>query len=401
VAKYFSSDTFIIILIIIFNLGLRLFRLDSPNEAFFDEKVFYLEAARSYLTGFTDPNFEHPPLGKIILADGIQLFGDNTWGWRIMPVLFGTLGVIITYLLAKKIFASTKIALLSAFFLTFDFLWFIFSRTALLEIFLATFSLLAIYFLWNYYQKTKVRDLILFSLFVGLALAVKWSGVLLLLPLGILMVFKRKSLIKIGLSLLLVGAIGIGVYSGSYLPYIQQNHSWSEVWGRQLRIWNYHTRDIKDTAIGAIRPYFWVANPMHIFYHPEEKSQFYVIALSNPFFFWGALLALGFYVRQLMKKWEEGTGFLVVAVLSLYLPWFFVSRYVFFYYLLSGLPLLAIILSKGLVDLDRGTGSWARRLRSLRSGFITGNALGFFLFYPLLSALPVTSWYLSVLLGGR
>ena len=172
------------------NLLLRLLRLDSPAEDFFDENVFYVAAAKSYLTGFTDPNFEHPPLGKLIIALGIQTLGDNPWGWRVMSVLFGTLGIVVTYLLAKRIFHSTKIALLASFLLTFDFLWFVFSRTALLEIFLAVFSLTALYFLWNYYQSEKGRDLILFSLFVGLAVAVKWSGALFLLAFCVLVASK-------------------------------------------------------------------------------------------------------------------------------------------------------------------------------------------------------------------
>lgn len=400
------KDYLLIAGLVVSNLILRLFRLDSPAEAFFDERVFYLDAARSYLTGFTDPNFEHPPLGKILISLGIWVFGDNPWGWRVPSALFGTLGIIVTYLLAKKIFKSTKIAVLSSFFLTFDFLWFIHSRAALLEIFLATFSLLAIYFFWNYYREGKFKNLVLTGVFLGLALAVKWSAVFVLLGMGVWLLAKREGrgglegLEGVGRRLIVISLVSLSIYFLSYLPYLSQNHALPQVWERQVKIWNYHTREIQPDAYGALRPYLWWLNPPQLFYHPEADSKKYILGLANPFLFWGGLIALTIYLKKLKKSWNREIGFLVVFIFSLYLPWFLVGRYVFFYYFLTGLPLLAILLAKGLTDLEYAQGKWGKRVKSLRSGFITGNALGFFLFYPLLSALPVTSLYLAVLFGG-
>ncbi len=396
------KDYFILIGLVIFNLILRLFRLDSPTDAFFDERVFYLDAAKSYLTGFTDPNFEHPPLGKIFIAAGIWLFGDNPWGWRLPSVVFGTLGIVITYLLAKKIFKRTKIAVLSSFFITFDFLWFIHSRAALLEIFLATFSLITLYFFWNYYQDRKFRDLVLTGVFLGLALGVKWSAIFVLLGIVILLVLEgvKQDLRGLVGKLSLMASLTFLVYFLTYIPFLTQNHTPLQVWDRQVKIWTYHTKDIQKNAYGAIRPYLWVLNPPHTFYHPEKNSSQYILGLANPFLFWGGLLALSYYARKIIKGWKKEIGFLLIFIFSLYVPWFLVGRYVFFYYFLAGLPLLSILLAKGLVDLDLAEGKWGKMALSLRSGFITGNVLGFILFYPLLTALPVTTIYLQVLFGA-
>src|SRR6187402_2746539 len=73
-------------------LGLCLVRLTVPGKPYFDE-VHYLPAARAVLALSHPANPEHPPLGKELLALGIALFGDRPLGWRIMPVLFGTLGL--------------------------------------------------------------------------------------------------------------------------------------------------------------------------------------------------------------------------------------------------------------------------------------------------------------------
>src|SRR6188474_1696483 len=73
-------------------LGLCFVRLTVPSTPFFDE-IHYLPAARAILALSHPANPEHPPLGKELLALGIALFGDRPLGWRIMPVLFGTLGL--------------------------------------------------------------------------------------------------------------------------------------------------------------------------------------------------------------------------------------------------------------------------------------------------------------------
>src|ERR1700738_725282 len=39
----------------------------------------------------TDPNAEHPQLAKLIMAGGIELFGDGPWAWRLGSLIFGSI----------------------------------------------------------------------------------------------------------------------------------------------------------------------------------------------------------------------------------------------------------------------------------------------------------------------
>lgn len=48
---------------------------------------------------------------------GIYFFGLNEFGVRITPVVYGTLTVLLTFLLARSLFGSNEVAILTAFFL--------------------------------------------------------------------------------------------------------------------------------------------------------------------------------------------------------------------------------------------------------------------------------------------
>jgi dolichyl-phosphate-mannose-protein mannosyltransferase len=53
----------------------------TPDKVVFDEQ-FYVEDARRVINGDVTQRGEHPPLGKVIVLGGMELFGDNPFGWR-------------------------------------------------------------------------------------------------------------------------------------------------------------------------------------------------------------------------------------------------------------------------------------------------------------------------------
>jgi dolichyl-phosphate-mannose-protein mannosyltransferase len=63
-----------------------------PTAPYFGRGPLPPRGARAAGAGeFT--NREHPLLGKQLLALGIALLGDNPWGWRLVPTLFGALAL--------------------------------------------------------------------------------------------------------------------------------------------------------------------------------------------------------------------------------------------------------------------------------------------------------------------
>lgn len=144
-------------LLVVVSFVLRMFWLTRPDGALIFDERYYVNAARM-LAGippqqdiyqdkplYQDPNTEHPPLAKLLVAGSIVLLGDNAFGWRIPSVLFGTASIALMYGIARRVGAGPPMALLAAALLAFDNLVFVHSRVFTLDIFQLAFMLLGLY----------------------------------------------------------------------------------------------------------------------------------------------------------------------------------------------------------------------------------------------------------------
>jgi dolichyl-phosphate-mannose--protein O-mannosyl transferase len=140
-------------LIAIFSLALRLINLSTPKGFVFDE-VYYVDGARDFLkfgvevTGNKPEFIVHPPVGKWLIASGIKLFGDNEFGWRFATAIVGVLLILLFARLVHVLFFSPLLTAMAAALMAMDGMVLVHSRTALLDLFLTFFVLLAIY-LWH------------------------------------------------------------------------------------------------------------------------------------------------------------------------------------------------------------------------------------------------------------
>ncbi len=145
---------------------IRLVNLGYPNKLVFDETYYAKDgwtlwrfgyekdwpknANDSIVIGDVDvysdtPAFiVHPPVGKWLIGLGEQLFGMNSFGWRFLPLVFGTLLVFITIRMARRVSRSTLVGGIAGVLLTLDGLAFAMSRIALLDVFQAFFLVAAV-----------------------------------------------------------------------------------------------------------------------------------------------------------------------------------------------------------------------------------------------------------------
>lgn len=158
-------DKLFLILFVV-DVILRVIWLDRPTGSLIFDEWYYVNVARVILglkqsvgsnsqppyvnvpVGL-DPNHEHPPLAKLLIAFSMYLLGDNGYGWRIPSVIFGSIAVLVFYLLMKRLATYKMVPLLATFLFSFDNLVFVQSRIGILDIFALTFMLLGLYWYFS------------------------------------------------------------------------------------------------------------------------------------------------------------------------------------------------------------------------------------------------------------
>jgi dolichyl-phosphate-mannose--protein O-mannosyl transferase len=316
--------------------GIRLVNLGYPNKLVFDETYYAKDAYSLLKFGYernwpSDANAKvvagtpdvmqttssfavHPPVGKWLIAAGEQLFGMNSFGWRVAPLVFGTLLVLVTIRLVRRISKSTLIGGLAGLLLTLDGLAFVMSRTALLDIFLAFFLIAAVSCLvadrdWfrnrlaDYLERSELPDLrgrfgpallvrpwrLAAGVCFGLAVGTKWNALYVLAAFALLSlawdVGARRLAGATGSAVLgvlrdgvpafvslvvLAGVVHLGTWAGWFATSGGYDRDWGanhqqartvQLLGAPLAswlhyqrdIWNFHTGDFINHAQHAYR----------------------------------------------------------------------------------------------------------------------------------------------------
>jgi len=167
------------VLIMLFGGFIRFYRLSKPNAVVFDE-TYYVPDSNSILRHGVEfnhvknvnslllhgnPNFllktgevvAHPPLGKIMMAMGQWTFGLTPFGWRFSAALVGTVSILMTARIARRMTGSTMLGCVAGLLLALDGLEIVLSRTAILDIFLMFWVLAAFGLLVIDRDKTRAR----------------------------------------------------------------------------------------------------------------------------------------------------------------------------------------------------------------------------------------------------
>ncbi len=91
-----------------------------------------------------DPEFVvHPPLGKWTIAVGEQLFGATPFGWRFAVAVLGTLMILMTARIARRLTRSDLVGTLAGLLLAVEGMHLVMSRSGLLDMVLAFWVLAA------------------------------------------------------------------------------------------------------------------------------------------------------------------------------------------------------------------------------------------------------------------
>ncbi|HHU50370.1 MAG TPA: phospholipid carrier-dependent glycosyltransferase [Firmicutes bacterium] len=406
---------------------------DDPTfltGTYFDE-IYYARTAYEHLRRVEPYETTHPPLGKLLIALGIMIFGKKLFGGRFFPFCAAAL-------------------------LTFDFMHFTQTRIATIDVYAVFFILLMYYYFYDYAAGVRssvnslhagsrgrgvesVRSLFKSGVCFGLGSATKWITLYGAAGLAFLFLwmmggrifaylrahrrvrqkaqdklislesqgvweFLRRDLgylVFCGvLSFLLLPAV---IYLLSYWPFMMvpgPGHGLRAVFTYQRHMFNYH-RSLVATHPFASSWWEWplIIRPIWFYGHSNYAldTTSSIASLGNPAIWWvGMLLVIPAAVFSLKKR-DKGMAVIFATLLSLYLPWALVSRLTFIYHFFSCVPFLIFALVytvKILADQYPDYSAYVRGVFCLYLGLVIGL---FIRFYPVLSGLEISRAYVDKL----
>ena len=451
------------IIVLVLAAVLRIYDLAYPQTLVFDETYYVkdayallhsghestwgTDADESFANGNPsglgdDPSFVvHPPLGKWLIGVGMLIFGaGNPFGWRIMVALAGVGAVWLTMACAKLIFKSSVWALLAGLLFAIDGVGIVLSRTALLDQILGFFVILGYYFFLRDRQAVILDSwrrpwLLAMAVALGLATAVKWSGLYFVAALLAYIIIseanlnfrihrkiEKKANEKLAKHLWILPSISQAVrsivlviipaaiaYLASWSGWLFSRGGWDRTWAAEpgnaltgwlswipqslQSLWHYHVEmysfhvNLHASHPYASNPFTWpfMLRPTSFFWddRADGKVVSAITALGNPIIWWAAVLAIGVLSAAWFRTRDKTTTILCIGLIAGYVPWLlFTNRTVFEFYVVVFEPWLILLLVAGLRSWFRNT-EYRYRTANLIAAFAVLSIISSGFFYPI------------------
>src|SRR5258707_1124226 len=419
------------LLVTAFGTYLRFDRLSVPPSIVFDETYYagdaygilrhgveinhvknantLLAQGKTSILGQGGELVVHPPLGKIIMAGGEWLFGLTPFGWRFAVAVVGSLAILMTARIARRMTRSTLLGCVAGLLLALDGLEFVMSRTALLDIFVMFWVLAAFGCLVIDRDHSRARIAaaaaggtaddagpnlgvrwwrVLAGLCLGLAVASKWNGIW-YLPAFALLAFAwdlgarrasgfarpwrgalRRDVTWLPVSFVLAPvAAYLASWSGWFASPDGYDRNWAALHGNHTPVWSaldslyQYNRYMLQFGLGLTaghpyksQPWNWLllSRPVSFYYATPKTcgaascSQ-EVLAIGTPFIWYMANLALLACLAWWLIRRDWRAGGVLMGVAAGWLPWFWFAlhdhRTEFYFYAVVIDPFLVLAIT--------------------------------------------------------
>ena len=395
-------------LVLLASLILRGLWLNVPASGLIFDEAYYVNAARiidglpagAHYAGSPlglDPNTEHPPLGKLVIAASMSVFGDQGLGWRLPSIVAGLVALVVLFEIMRRTDRSAWFAVLVVALVSFDNLTFVHGRIGTLDMLvlapMLVGSLLALRRRW-----------VLAGIAVGIALLVKLTAIYAVLAIGLWLVLtdgpewwrrRRVPLRELAGPLAFLGMsagvflVGLAVLDARFTTFTTPFDHISRMlsYGTALRA--------PATSVGICpeadsKPWQWLFNECQIQYLRVDVTTHagdQVVSKVASIDFRGALnplLAGAIPLASLFMAWYAAKTRNAAAIWALtwaaanYLPYvalaLVTNRIMYLYYMVQVVPALGVAVAILLLR--------AGLPRPVRWGFVLAYAVGFIAYFP-------------------
>ncbi len=412
------------------------------NSTYFDE-IYHARTAYEHLHGLHTYEWTHPPLGKVTMMIGIQIFGMCPFGWRFMGAVMGVLMLPLIYLMVKQLGGSRKIAALALLLFSLDAMHFTQTRIATIDSYAVFWIMVTYLFMFRYVRMSFYRQplgrtlipLILCGITMGIAWATKWIGIYASAGLAILFFWslisryrEHRAALKyedddfaseeekqavfaarhcfwenlaatLLICIVFFLAVPALIYYFSYYWQLTPDNAFTvkDVLKLQKTMYNYHA-GLKDDGHFFRSPWYqWpvIAWPMWYYdgksYYPSNIISS-ISCMGNPAVWWTGLVAMVWTtIEAAWKKRASAVGLiLVIGFLSQYLPWTLIQRSTFIYHYFASVPfiIIATAMLLGRLEIKKPKAFIPAAMTLIIAALIL-----FIMFYPLESGTPVALSY--------
>jgi len=412
------------------------------NGTYFDE-IYHARTAYEYTHGIVPYENTHPPLGKLLIAAGMELFGVNPFGWRIVGTLFGIAMLPLIYVMALRLFGKSQYAALAAGLFALDFMHFTQTRISTIDVYGVFFIMLMFYFMQRYFtmnfyllplRKTLV-PLFWSGLFFGIGVASKWivlyggAGLAIMLALSLLgryreyraagrllaegklgdqelrnagqdavQSFWKKTILTLLSCIVFFVLIPLLVYSLSFIPVLTVSADGFTVKGlieAQKNMYDYHSQLVATHPFSSSwwqwpfmkRPVWFYSGGEGL---PAGRVSS-IVTMGNPVIWWTGIFAMLAAAWLTVRRKDKSLYMIWIAFFSQYVPWMLVPRETFLYHYFAMVPFMIL----GIVYIMKLLDSKYPGARYLRYAFVLAAALLFVAFYPVLSGMEVNGDYVT------
>jgi dolichyl-phosphate-mannose--protein O-mannosyl transferase len=335
------------------------------------------------------------------------------------------------YIFAKRVWRTSFWAFFTTIIFTFDFMHFAQTRIATIDTYVTFFIVAAYYFMYMYYEtsfyKVSLRrtlSYLFFSgMFFGLATASKWPGLYAGIGLAVLFFYSiyrryRESLYardigdmitvnkfyKYTWSTLLFCLfafiiVPVGIYVLSYIPMLKApgQNGIKTILSNQTYMLDYHKNIHQEHPFESkwwqwplmIRPIFYYVSASSSVAKTGSEIKQGISSFGNPAVWWVGIVAFFMSFKYMSKKYDSILIFFVIGLLSQYLPWSLITRTAFIYHFFPSVPFLVFLITVFFRNNYKKFGCYV---------YLTVTVLLFILFYPILSAMPVSTDYVNSIL---